>query len=142
MLPAVRKRKATATASFILPCYATDLFLSSSLPSSHCILAIVSLYCGGGTATPSFTPPFFQDISHLSSVLKTAFFNKVGMSTDLSALFSFLRAAGELMCASQIFMEDHESPLGSQFLQEEVRRSPQMSYLGKKKNVCVRFSSV
>lgn len=41
---------------------------------------------------------------------------------DLSALFSFRCAAGELMCASQIFMEDHESSLSSRFLQEEVRR--------------------
>lgn len=41
---------------------------------------------------------------------------------DLSALFSFRCAAGELMCASLIFMKDHELSLSSRFLQEEVRR--------------------
>lgn len=33
------------------------------------------------------------------------------MSPALSALFSFRRAAGEIMCASQIFMEDPGSSL-------------------------------
>lgn len=33
------------------------------------------------------------------------------MSLALSALFSFHHAAGEVMCASQIFMEDPGSPL-------------------------------
>lgn len=33
------------------------------------------------------------------------------MSPALSALFSFRHAAGEVMCAYQIFMEDPGSPL-------------------------------
>lgn len=41
---------------------------------------------------------------------------------DLSALFSFCCAAGEVMCAFLIFMKNHELLLSSRFLQEEVRR--------------------
>ncbi len=37
-------------------------------------------------------------------------FNKAGVSLALSALFSFRRAAVEIMCAPQIFMEDPRSP--------------------------------
>lgn len=44
------------------------------------------------------------------------------MSMDLSALFSFRCAAGEVMCAFLIFMKNHKLSLSSRFLQEEVRR--------------------
>lgn len=41
------------------------------------------------------------------------------MSLALSALFSFCRAAGEVMCASQIFIEDPGSSLSHFFRERE-----------------------
>lgn len=49
-------------------------------------------------------------------------FNKAGMSPALSALFSFCRAAGEVMCASQIFMEDPRSSLSHSSSERERER--------------------
>lgn len=50
------------------------------------------------------------------------------MSPALSALFSFCRAAGEVMCASQIFMEDPRSSLShSSSEREREMESPNVA---------------
>lgn len=81
-------------------------------------LLIVILNCGGGRVTSALPS---LSVRTLLIFLQSwrQLFNKASMNPALSALFSFRRAAGEVMCASQIFMEDPGSPLAHSSTERE-----------------------
>lgn len=97
-----------------------NLSLSIRLP--HSLPLIVSLKCGGGRVTPLLLPSSLPGrYSSLSPQSRRQHFNKAGMNLALSALFSFLCAAGNVTCASPIFMEEPGSSLCSQTPREKER---------------------
>lgn len=96
--------------------------LSSSIRLPRSLPLIVSLKCGGGRVTPLLLPSSLPGhYSCLSPQFRRQHFNKAGMNLALSALFSFLCAAGNVTCTSQIFMEEAGSSLCSQTPREKER---------------------